>query len=76
MQAIVGLSRGISRALVQGVVQRSQGSTEASQRAGTEDADSRLGRLKFIDINKGDLKYHNLSQIMRRSISNFSSFFQ
>ena len=44
MQAIVGLSRGISRALVQGVVQRSQGSTEASQRAGTEDADSRLGQ--------------------------------
>jgi len=42
MQAIVGLSRGISRALVQGVVQRSQGSTEASQRAGVDDADSRL----------------------------------
>jgi len=42
MQAIVGLSRGFSRALVQGVVQRSQGSTEASQRTGNEEADSRL----------------------------------
>merc|ERR1712179_56599 len=33
---------GFSRALVQGVVQRSQGSSEASQRAGNEEADSRL----------------------------------
>ena len=58
MQAIVGLSRGISRALVQGVVQRSQGSTEASQRAGSEEADSRLGqyyffcKMRFGDENK------------------------
>lgn len=42
MQAIVGLSRGISRALVQGVVQRSQGSTEASHRTGADDENLRL----------------------------------
>ena len=41
MQAIAGLSRSISRALVQGVVQRSQ-STEATQQH--HDQDTKLGK--------------------------------
>ena len=40
MQAIVGLSRGISRAFVNGVVSRSQNSAEASSGA---EADQKLG---------------------------------
>ena len=46
MQAIVGLSRGLSRAFVNGVVSRSQNSAEAS--SGTE-AEQKLGedRIKL-----------------------------
>ena len=42
MQAIAGLSRSLSRALVQGVVQRSQ-ATEATQKPRPEAADTKLG---------------------------------
>ena len=49
MQAIAGLSRSISRALVQGVVQRSQ-STEATQKLA--DQDTKLGKLEIILIYK------------------------
>jgi len=42
MQAIAGLSRSLSRALVQGVVQRSQ-ANEASQIPRPEPADTKLG---------------------------------
>ena len=40
MQAIVGLSRGLSRAFVNGVVSRSQNTAEASA---SSDAEQKLG---------------------------------
>ena len=49
MQAIVGLSRGISRALVNGVVSRSQNSAEASSGA---EADQKLGEGKSDNKTK------------------------
>lgn len=42
MQALAGLSRSISRVFVQGVVQRSQSTSEAGLRTGQEEVDSRL----------------------------------
>ena len=51
MHAIVGLGRGLSRALVNGVVQRSQGS-EASARPGPgqdQEPDSRLGQYSHCN---------------------------
>ena len=49
MQAIVGLSRGISRAFVNGVVSRSQSSAEASSGA---EADQKLGKEKSDNKTK------------------------
>ena len=49
MQAIVGLSRGISRAFVNGVVSRSQNSAEASSGA---EADQKLGKEKSDNKTK------------------------
>ncbi len=48
MQAIAGLSRSLSRALVQGVVQRSQ-ATEATHKPRPEAADAKLG-IVIIDV--------------------------
>jgi len=72
MQAIVGLSRGISRALVQGVVQRSQGSTEASQKPGSEDADSRLVTA-VSGFPKPGSKY-NIDNILKGQIGDDAYF--
>ena len=71
MQAIVGLSRGISRALVQGVVQRSQGSTEASQKAGTE-TDSRLGEITVCLVLLSVYTFSFLFQTITDGTSIFS----
>lgn len=43
MQAIVSLTRGLSRTLVNGVVARNQNNAETSNRH-HEEADSRLGK--------------------------------
>jgi len=72
MQAIVGLSRGISRALVQGVVQRSQGSTEASQRTGSEEADSRLVTAVSGFPKPGS--HYNIDNILKGQIGDDAYF--
>ena len=45
MQAIVGLSRGLSRAFVNGVVSRSQSNAEASS---SSEAEQKLGEDKLL----------------------------
>ena len=45
MQAIVSLTRGLSRTLVNGVVSRNQSTVESSRTKHEEEADSRLGKF-------------------------------
>ena len=45
MQAIVSLTRGLSRTLVNGVVSRNQSNAESTRAKHEEEADSRLGKF-------------------------------
>lgn len=56
MQAIVSLTRGLSRTLVNGVVSRNQSNAESSRTKHEEEADSRLGKflVLLILINNSD----------------------
>ena len=45
MQAIVSLTRGLSRTLVNGVVSRNPNNAESSRTKHEEEADSRLGKF-------------------------------
>lgn len=63
MQAIVGLSRGLSRAFVNGVVSRSQSASESSQ---TAEDEHRLGEKylhSFVNISRiFSLKLHSFGR--------------
>jgi hypothetical protein len=62
MQAIAGLSRSLSRALVQGVVQRSQ-ATEATHKPRPEAADAKLGTVTHVLFLRQKESYHLLFSV-------------
>lgn len=72
MQALAGLSRNISRAFVQGVVQRSQSTAESGLRSGSDEAD-----LKLVTAVSGFPKpgsNYNIDNILKGQIGDDAYF--